>query len=81
MSARATFFALAAERVPRWSSTGNASPRLDKCSQLLATPLSSQKAIVIGAQAKPISQTSRRNHPTATSPSLVPTPIAAVKSP
>ena len=77
MSASATFLARAAERVPCWSPTSHAGARPDRRPALL----SSRRAIVMGAQATPIGPTSRRNHPTATSARLAPTPIAAVKSP
>ncbi len=81
MSPSATSLTPAAERIPRWSSTGYAGARLDSCPVLLSTLHSSQRAIIIGAQAKSIGTASRRNHPTATPPRLAHTPIAAVKSP
>jgi hypothetical protein len=77
MSPSATSFTPIADRVPRWSSTGHASAR----AALLSTPHSSQRAIVMGAQAMSSGPPSRRNHPITTLPCLAHTPIAAVKSP
>jgi hypothetical protein len=81
MSASATSLTRTAERVPRWSSTGLARARPDRCPALLSTSLSSSRAIVIGAELKPIGRTSRRNHPTGPLPRRASTLIAAVKSP
>jgi hypothetical protein len=81
MSASATPLSRAAERLPRWSSTGHASARPDRSPALLPTPLASPRAIVIAAHAKPIGPIVRCNHPTATAPRLAPTLIAEIKSP
>ena len=81
MTASATSPTRAAEPVPRWSSTGHARARPHRSPALLSTLHSSQKAIAMGARAKPIGLTSRRYHLIATPLRLTPTPIAAVKSP
>jgi hypothetical protein len=81
MSASAASLTRAAERVPRWSSTGHARARPHRSPALLSTPHSSQRAIVMGAQAKPISPTIGRNHPMDAPPRQTATSIAAVKSP
>jgi hypothetical protein len=71
----------AAERLPRWSSTGHARARPDRWSALLPALHSSQKDVVVSAPAKPVGASSRSNHSTAVPPRLNSTPIAAVKSP
>ncbi len=81
MNPSATSFTRAAERVPRWSSTGHAGARPDRWPALLPALHFSQRAIVMGAQAKLIGPTTERNYPTAAPPRLTPTSIAAVKSP
>jgi len=81
MSPSATSLAPAAERVPHWSSTGHASARPDSCPTLLPTPHSSQRDIIMGAQARSIGPAGSRNHPTVMPPRLAHTPSAAVKSP
>ena len=81
MSAGSTSLTCATERVPRWSSTGHARTRPDGWPALLPALHSSQKTIVLGAQANPISPASWRNHTTVALAFLATTPIAAVKSP
>ena len=81
MSASATSPPRAAERVPRWSSTGHARTRPDRWPALLPARHSSPRDIVMGARAKPIGLPSRRYHLIATPLRLTPTPITAVKSP
>ena len=81
MSASATSFTRAAERVPRWSSTGHARVRPDRSPALLPALLSSHRAIVMAARVELIGPTSRRNHTSATPPRLTPTLIVAIKSP
>jgi hypothetical protein len=81
MSACATFLANAAERAPRWSLTGDARARPDRCPASLPARLSSQRDLVTGAPARPIGPTSGHNHPTAALPLLATNPFAAVKPP
>ena len=81
MSASATFLIYPAERVPRWSSTRHASARPDAWPTLLLALHSTQRPMVVGAPAKPIGPTSKRNHPTAAPRRLTPTPIAELKPP
>jgi hypothetical protein len=81
MSASATSLPWAAERVPRWSSTGHARARPARSPTSLSTPPSSRSDTVMAAQWKPIDPTSGRNHPMDALPHLAPTPITAVKSP
>ena len=78
MSASAT---RAAERIPRWSSTGYAWARPHRSPALLSTSHSSQKAIVMGARDKPISPTIGCNHPMDAPPRQTAKSIAAVKPP
>ena len=81
MSAGAAFLANAADRSPRWSSTGHAAARPEWCPPLLAARLSSQRGFLTGAPAKPIGPVSGHNQPTAAPPLLATNPFAAVKSP
>jgi hypothetical protein len=81
MNAGTTSLSCAAERLPRWSSTGHDRARPDRRLVPLPALLSSQKTIVLGARAEPIGLTSRRNLPTAARQRLTLTSITAVKSP
>jgi hypothetical protein len=81
MSTAATSRTRIVERVRCWTQTGNVDPRPGSCPASLSMAHSAPRAIVIGAEPRPIGPTSGRNRLTATPARLAPTLIAAIKSP
>jgi hypothetical protein len=81
MSASATPLTCAAERVPRWSSTGLARARPERWPALLGALHSSQRSNVMATRVDPVGASSKCKHSTAAASRLTPTSIAAVKSP
>ena len=80
MSAATTSRTRIAKRVPRWSQPGHGDARPDNCPAALSKGQSSQKAIVIAAQASP-RPTSARHLLTAALSRLASAVNAAIKSP